>query len=309
MVEFSIHLITYNNEKHIEETLQSILKQKVDFDYEIVVGDDCSTDKTLTIIKQYETRYPKLFKIQKNESQLGILKNFKATLDRCVGKYIFDIAGDDLLKTEDAMQKMVDVFRNNNTLGFIDCGFDSLNDIKNTTTIFKNKKAINSSNYDYKRAIMLGQIAPIGICYNKDSLYKYVDFDSYIKKNITIEDYPILIDLIMNTDFHRINESLHIYRVHDESFSHKRDFEKNRFSSLQMKKLFDYFCDKYKFKNDIIEEFNLNHLKQLLFFAGFYEKKAFGNEIYSKIKSKSIKDYIHYWASQYPLFRKLISII
>ena len=96
MVLLSVHLITFNNEKYIEETLQSIIKQKVDFNYEIVVGDDCSTDGTLEIINNYAAKYPNLFKVLKNEKQLGILENFKSTLDRCDGIYIFDIAGDDM---------------------------------------------------------------------------------------------------------------------------------------------------------------------------------------------------------------------
>ena len=43
---------------------------------------------------------------------------------------------------------------------------------------------------------------------------------------ITIEDYPILVDMVMNTDFERINESLVVYRVHDKSFSHEKVFKK-----------------------------------------------------------------------------------
>jgi glycosyltransferase involved in cell wall biosynthesis len=130
MVELSVHLITYNNEKHIEETLQSILKQKVDFNYEIVVGDDCSIDNTLDIIIKYQLAYPNLFNIKKNEKQLGILGNFKATLDRCNGLYVFDIAGDDLLKHENTLQKMVDVLKGNNNLGFVDSGVDLIDEKK-----------------------------------------------------------------------------------------------------------------------------------------------------------------------------------
>ena len=52
----SVHLITYNNEQYIEDTLQSILKQIVDFGYEIVVGDDCSTDRTLEIINNHKSK-------------------------------------------------------------------------------------------------------------------------------------------------------------------------------------------------------------------------------------------------------------
>ena len=309
MIELSVHLITYNNEKYIDETIQSILKQQVDFTYEIVVGDDCSKDATFDIINKYHLKHPNLFKIKKNDSQLGILKNFKATLDRCQGKYVFDIAGDDLLKKEDTLQKLVNVLSRNPNLGFVDSGFDKIFAEKKPTILFANKKLINLNKQQYKKEVLLSSIIPIGVCFNKEHLYKHVDFESYINKGITIDDYPILVDLVMNTDFARINESLHIYRVHDDSYSHKRTFESHSFILKQAKDLFEYFTGKYSFSNELIEKYNKKYLKRLLYFAGFFEKKELGKQIFEKLKNKSIRDYTHYYASQYPLFRKLISIL
>ena len=64
---------------------------------------------------------------------------------------------------------------------------------------------------------------------NKKHLYEFVDFDTYLNMNITIDDYPILVDLVMNTSFTTINESLHIYRVHNQSYSHTKSFENHYF--------------------------------------------------------------------------------
>lgn len=309
MTLLSIHLITYNNEQHIEETIQSILKQKVDFDYEIVVGDDCSTDNTLQIINKHRGKHPELFKIKKNKTQLGILKNFKATLDRCQGEFVFDIAGDDMLKTNDALQSMVDVLKSDSNLGFVDSGYDKLYEESTKKIAFCNKNLIGSSKELYKRKLQLGLVAPVGICFRKTYLHQFVDFDTYLNQNITIEDYPILIDLAMNTDFVLINKSLHIYRVHNDSYSHKKTFENHLFLKKQMKKLFEYFSEKYSFDSSVINTFNTNYYKELLFLSGYFEKKEFGKDVFNKLKSKNIKDYIHYWASQSKMFRKLISII
>jgi glycosyltransferase involved in cell wall biosynthesis len=308
MIDLSIHLITYNNEKHIEQTLQSILKQKVDFTYEIVVGDDCSTDNTLNIINTYVSKQPDIFNVLQNKKQLGILENFKATLDRCRGTYVFDIAGDDLLKSEDALQKMVAVLQNDTNLGFVDSGFDSFDENDNSLTSFKNHKIINATNEDYKNAVLLGKVSPIGLCYNKDLLYKYVDFDRYLKMNLTIEDYPILVDMVMQTNFARIKESLHVYRVHDNSHSHQRNFENHLFLKNQMKTLFDYFSNEYNFSKHINELYSQNHNKELLFLAGYFEKKVLGKEMFKKISPKTFSDYVHYCASQSYLVRKLISL-
>lgn len=308
MISLSVHLITYNNEKYIEATIKSILKQKVNFNYEVVVSDDCSSDDTFAIIENYKNRYPKLFKVFKNESRLGILKNFKSTLDKCIGDFVFPLAGDDFLKHENSLQKMVNVISKDVSLGFIDCGFDKYHENSNKTIDFANKESILLKKLDYKKAILLGKISPIGICFNRLLLLKHVDFTTYINKDITIDDYPTLVDLVMHTNFKRINEPLVVYRIYDDSFSHQRDFEKQYFLANQMKSLFDYFSNKYNFDNNLIKNYTKVHLKQLLFYAGFFENENLGKDIFSKIESKSLKDYIHYWASQNKFFRKLVSL-
>lgn len=308
MIDLSVHLITYNSEKYIEETLDSILKQECSFNYEIVVGDDCSTDKTLEIIFSYQKKHPQIFNIKKNNTQLGIFKNFKATLDRCKGKYVFDIAGDDIIKSKKAFQKMVDLFKSNPNLSFIDSGYDKFFQNEKSTLPFSNEQSINVSKERYREFVFLGKIIPIGVCYNKRFLYKYVDFDYYINKNITIEDYPILVNLAANCNFDRINEVLYIYRIHDLSHSHKTSFKRFFFQRNQMLDLFHHFKKKYSFSEKTSETFKQSHYKAILRLASLFEKKDLGKSAYKQIKQKNSHDFIRYLASQYPLIKHLIRL-
>lgn len=306
MIELSIHLMTFNNEDFIEDTLKSILKQKCSFNYEIVIGDDCSTDNTLNIINKYSEKYPNLFVIKRNSSQLGILKNFKATLDRCRGNYIFDIAGDDIIKTNNALQQIIDVFKTNPEFGFVDSGYDKFFISSNKYISYINKSTIEASTKEYRNNVFLGRVIPIGICYNRKALYKYMDFDNFINKNITIEDYPILVNLAYHCEFGRINKSLHEYRIHDNSYTQTPSFERAHFLRNQMLELFVFFKDKYNFTEVLSTNFLENHNKSLLFLSGVYQKKTIGRQTFKAIKNKSIKDIIHYLASQYPVVRSII---
>ena len=58
----SICIVTYNQQNFISDALSSALSQKTDFDYEIIVGDDNSTDNTKIIISEYQKKYPKIIK-------------------------------------------------------------------------------------------------------------------------------------------------------------------------------------------------------------------------------------------------------
>ena len=91
----SICCITYNHEQFIAQALEGFVMQQTNFDFEIVISDDCSTDTTRAIIEKYKEKYPLLFKDVSPSKNLGTMANFKQTLEACAGKYIALCEGDD----------------------------------------------------------------------------------------------------------------------------------------------------------------------------------------------------------------------
>src|SRR5438132_13063739 len=83
LMKVSVLMITYNHERFIAQALDSILMQQVDFEYEIVVGEDCSNDTTRTILQDYAQRYPDRFRLLLPATNLGMHKNFFQTLAAC----------------------------------------------------------------------------------------------------------------------------------------------------------------------------------------------------------------------------------
>jgi len=82
----SVIVCTYNQEDTIGAALDSILAQKTDFDFEIVVADDCSADRTPAICREYAGRYPGKVRAIINEENKGIADNYYDTLYECRGK-------------------------------------------------------------------------------------------------------------------------------------------------------------------------------------------------------------------------------
>ena len=64
----SVFMLAYNHEKYIAEAIESVLMQKTDFDFDIVIGEDCSTDATRHIVLEYAQKYPNKIK-PPNEKQ------------------------------------------------------------------------------------------------------------------------------------------------------------------------------------------------------------------------------------------------
>jgi len=93
--KLSVNIITFNHAQFIGKALDSVLMQSTSFDYEIIIGDDCSTDGTCEIIRSYHQRFPDKIKPLFREKNVGMMRNVKETLEACTGEYIAFLEGDD----------------------------------------------------------------------------------------------------------------------------------------------------------------------------------------------------------------------
>lgn len=107
----SVLCITYNHENYIRETLEGFLMQKTNFNYEVLIHEDASTDKTAEIIKEYERKFPEIFRVvYEEENQYGkgveYCHDILAPLAR--GKYLALCEGDDAWIDDKKLQFQVD---------------------------------------------------------------------------------------------------------------------------------------------------------------------------------------------------------
>ena len=109
----SVVVITYNQSNYIRKALDSILMQKVSFKYEILVGDDASTDGTQEILCEYAQKYPKLFKIVLRKENIGATQNIYELLCKANGIYLATLEGDDYWTDEKKLQIQYEFMQEN----------------------------------------------------------------------------------------------------------------------------------------------------------------------------------------------------
>ena len=112
-MKLSVMMITYNHEQFISQALNSILAQRVNFDYEIVVGEDHSTDYTREILMDFHQRHPQRIVPLLRDKNMGALQNMGATLAVCRGNYVALLEGDDYWTDPYKLQKQVDFLDRN----------------------------------------------------------------------------------------------------------------------------------------------------------------------------------------------------
>jgi glycosyltransferase involved in cell wall biosynthesis len=107
-MKLSVAMITYNQERYIGQAIESVLAQEVNFRYEIVIGEDCSTDRTRSVILDFQRRYPERIVPILRERNIGAMRNFAETIAACRGQYVAFLEGDDYWTSADKLRKQVE---------------------------------------------------------------------------------------------------------------------------------------------------------------------------------------------------------
>lgn len=108
-VKVSILTTTYNHERYIAHTVESVMEQDTSFAYEHVIGEDCSTDGTREILLDLARRYPDKIRLLLRERNIGRRANFVDTFHACRGQYVAILEGDDYWSSPHKLQRQVDL--------------------------------------------------------------------------------------------------------------------------------------------------------------------------------------------------------
>ena len=199
----SVCCITYNHAQFIRKCLDGFLMQETSFPIEILIHDDCSTDGTTEIIREYEAKYPDLiFPLYEEENQYQQGK--AAEIDfynyrRARGKYIAYCEGDDYWTDPLKLQKQVDFMEANPEYGLCYTDFNFCDELPVRLDFFDNELE-NISNFsitDFKKIQSFKQIGIVPTTIipfidNKSQLFEkiYNDFEK-TKKQLDPNQAPI----------------------------------------------------------------------------------------------------------------------
>lgn len=205
----SIAVITYNQQESLPKTLDSLLAQKVDFPYEIVVGEDCSTDNTREVLKGYTERYPDIIRPIYNDTNKGILGNYISTLSQCRGKYMASCAGDDYWCDSEKLGMQVEIMEQHPEIGLVytDVNVDSV------ATHQQFIRECQDSEEELFTQLLRGCfITAPTVCYRSD-LLQYVDFEEFRRQGFIMEDYPMWLTFGLHTKFYHLKRPTVTYRI------------------------------------------------------------------------------------------------
>lgn len=121
----SVVMLTFNHESYIHDAVSSIVLQKTNFSFELVIGDDCSSDASLDILRALQKAHPSVIRLITSESNVGMWKNAERLVMASRGEFIAFCEGDDYWSDPRKMQIQVDFLTRNSQYGAVHTGFEA----------------------------------------------------------------------------------------------------------------------------------------------------------------------------------------
>lgn len=225
----SICCITYNHGQFIAQALDSFLNQKTDFEYEILIHDDASTDDTQEIIKKYTAKYPdKIFPLLRKENVFskGVRMINRYNFERAKGQYMAMCEGDDYWTDPYKLQKQVD---------FLEANPDFVMSF-HAVEILRDKK-INRSNYPIPKSDILefndilykNYIATCSLMFKKECRPNPIP--NWVGKCV-MGDFPLFLLVGNQGKIKYFPEKMGVYRKHEKGITANPDQKKKGRESL-----------------------------------------------------------------------------
>lgn len=265
----SVIMLAYNHEKYIAQAIESVVNQQTNFPFELIIGEDCSTDKTADIISDYAKKFPNIITVLSSESNVGITANETRCLEHALGKYICYCEADDFWCKDSKLQMQVDFLEKNPDFGLVHGDVNHYFESTNTTEKDVNKSQ-NSTipSGDIYEFLMLPShsIKTMTVCYRRSVFDNYYFQNQEIRaKKWFLVDISIWLMIAMHSKIHYLDETLATYRLLNESMSRSKNPHKIYEFHQMISEIRHYFLAKKSVSNETKKQIEQESAKSLFY--------------------------------------------
>lgn len=230
----SVWMVAYNHEKFIRQSLESAVNQKTNFAFEIIIGEDCSTDNTRAIIQEFEARYPHIIKPIYHSSNVGAYRNaYEFCYPKLRGKYIACLEADDYWVDENKLQDQVDLLEKDDQAALCFTQVKVWNENRQEYEQHWSEKFNTKERYTVENILQTFNIVTCTIVFKN----KYPVLP-YNPKDFPTGDVSLCAFLLLDGDAVLLNKITAVYREHNSGIYSPQSQEKKNLVFLDIFKTF-----------------------------------------------------------------------
>lgn len=224
-----IIMVTFNQQDLVGKAIESVLCQETSFKYRLIIGDDCSTDKTYEICRTYADEYNDRIFLFKNSINLGLMRNYIKCFNLCSAEYIAILEGDDYWINNSKLEMQVTAFQKDSRIGLVHTDYKILH--QESGKISKSPKINRDRGRELQGAnLFLNLISSSWICAGtimfKKNVLDQIDFAPFLKNECNTVDLIIELQALLMYEIKYLPEPTLIYRVSSTSISNSSSFKK-----------------------------------------------------------------------------------
>jgi glycosyltransferase involved in cell wall biosynthesis len=285
----SVVIISYDHEKYIEKCLENVINQITNFDFEIIISNDCSKDNTNTIIENFIAQHDTTNKIRyyNQEKNLGMLSNTAFVLKNAKGKYIAMCDGDDYWTDSLKLQKQVDFLEKNQNIVFCFHNASRFDEYDNKFYPYTGLNKFKDKQVIPKRKLFKhgGGTFPTSSAMFKSEIMK--ELPSYFF-SFGVNDTPIFFKAITEGEIGYLNDDMVVYSSTQTNWSSQNNFFENKLVNYNTKiKAYKEFDNVTQHQYREYLKDTISHLTYQIIFAYCKEEKKIVNRFKFYLKYMS----------------------
>ena len=243
-MKLSVIMPTYNHEATIAQAIESYLMQKHDFESELIISDDASTDSTLSIAKRYALTNPDIKVISKPKNE-GLIRNYKTLMEAATGEYVAILESDDYWTDAQKSEMQVSFLDKNldYSLSFTRVAIIKGRDVEIAPDFSTLVEKCGNKLYEYM--LLRSIIHSPSVVFRRSSFERFCDINHYIKENFVTFDYPVWMSLAANGKVHYLSSVCASYRVSGSSLSNTYSLKKRLSFERGINQIRSYVVSQY----------------------------------------------------------------
>ncbi len=292
-------MITYNHASFIAQAIEGVMLQKTSYPFELIIGEDCSTDETRKIAFEYQKKYPDVVRVITSEKNVGMKANGLRTLKACRGAYIAFCEGDDYWQHPHKLQLQAAYLEQHPDCGLVYSSYDvchvgNKKQIKDFIGYKKLRMPENPSLSD----IIEGKGKPLTctVMARRTLCEEISESDPYLHKSdhFLMSDTQLWAEMAARSRIHYMPESLATHNITEESASRSRNLGKVLRFEKSGAELRLYLCNKHNVPQELREKYELEYAEYALRLAAHERNRDAADEIRRTRKYLTFKQWVHY---------------
>jgi glycosyltransferase involved in cell wall biosynthesis len=193
----SVVMITYNHERYLAEAIEGVLRQQTGFPIELIIGEDCSKDRTREIALEYQKRFPEVIRLITSERNVGMHENHRRVIMAARGKYIAFCEGDDVWINTIKLKRQIGILAGDPEISLVCSNYQVISESGALINPDMNRPATSSPYYvTFDQVMLSGVVLTVTVCARLDLVKRALIGSPLCRKDsYPFADSPLWVEL------------------------------------------------------------------------------------------------------------------